>query len=73
MDNDNVNKGAIIINLLEFLIKENLRLTVRVINLSSILSDKLEFSEKEEDLVLNPDINYNEERIIIDKLKSVKK
>lgn len=73
MDNDNVNKGDIIINLLEFLIKENLRLTVRVINLSSILSDKLEFSEKEEDLVLNPDINYNEERIIIDKLKSVKK
>lgn len=54
-------------NMLEFLIKENLRLTARVINLSNALSDKLEFSGKD------PDIKYQEEKMIIEKLKSVGK
>lgn len=56
-------------NMLEFLIKENLRLTTRIVNLSSALSDKLEFTNKEEDIILNPDINYREEESIIKKLK----
>ncbi len=60
-------------NMVEFLIKENLRLTTRMINLSSILSDKLEFTDKEEDQILNPDINYQEEERIIEKLKLVGK
>lgn len=60
-------------NMVEFLIKENLRLTTRMINLSSILSDKLDFTDKEQDQILNPDINYQEEEKIIEKLKSVGK
>ena len=56
-------------NMLEFLIKENMRLTARVINLSSVLSDKLEFTDKEEDCILNPNIDYQEEERIIDGLK----
>lgn len=60
-------------NMIEFIIKENLRLTTRMINLSSILSDKLNFTDDEQDQVLNPNINYQEEERIIEKLKLVGK
>lgn len=56
-------------NMLEFLIKENLRLNGRIINLCSVLSDHLEFTDKEEDIILNPDVDYREEESIIKKLK----
>lgn len=71
MGKDDSGKDDIIINLLEFLIKENLRLTTRVINLSGVLSDKLRFTPEEEDSVMNPNVNYEEENRIIEKLKGI--
>ena len=55
-------------NMLEFIIKENLRLTKRIINLSSILSVHLDFTDEEEDSVMNPQTDYEEENRIIQKL-----
>jgi len=57
-------------NMIEFLIKENMRLNKRLLNLSVAISDNLGFTDVEEDSILNPDIDYDEENEIIDKLKS---
>lgn len=67
---DKMSKLDGIENMIAFLIKENMRINKRLLNLGIAVSDKLEFTDEEEDGIRNPDINYDEANGIIEKLRA---
>lgn len=69
---DKMSKLDGIENMIAFLIKENMRLNKRILNLGIAVSDKLKFTDIEEDSILNPDIDYAEEERTIERLRAGK-
>lgn len=56
-------------NAIEFLVKEHIRLHNRVVNIGIAIGDHLDFTNAEEDSILNPSNDYDEEERIIKRLK----